>query len=110
MALKIPFSNTFSNFSEDITLEGVPYKLEFTYNTRSTQWLMSVLDIDSTALINGIPLVLNFNLLTQYPGRDLPPGEFYVIDTTQKEETVTRDNIGPVLSLIYIPEDELATI
>jgi len=110
MSLDIPFSNRFANFSEEVILDGVSYRLDFTYNVRSRQWSMSVLDIDLIPLIEGIPLVLNFNLFAQYPGRDLPPGEFYVVDTTDKEESVTRDNIGIITTLVYIEEDELATI
>lgn len=110
MSLKIPFSNNFSNFSEDVTLEGIPYKFEFKYNVRSEQWTMSILDIDLISLIDGIKLVMNFNLLEQYPGRNLPGGEFYVIDTTGEEVAIDRDNIGPILSLMYITEDELASV
>lgn len=107
MSVDIPFFNTFANFSQELTLDGVSYRLDFTYNWRSMQWSMSILDIDQNPLVCGIPLVLNFNLFYQYPGRDLPKGEFYVVDTTDEEEKVTRGNMGPILILTYIPEDEL---
>lgn len=110
MPLTIPFSNQFANFSEEVTLDGVSYRLEFKYNSRSGQWTLSILDIDGVALVSGIPLVLNFNLFEQYPDRGLPPGEFYVVDTTDKEVAVDRDNMGVILNLIYIPEAEVDSI
>ena len=110
MPLTIPFTNEFANFSEELTLEEQSYRLEFVYNVRSEQWSMSILDIDLTPLVQGVPLVLNFNLFAQYPGRGLPLGEFYVVDTTDEEIKVTRDNMGVILHLVYIPEDELDTI
>lgn len=110
MPLTIPFSNEFANFSEEVTLEDTSYRLEFRYNGRSGQWTMNVLDIDLNPLIAGVPLVLNFSLFDQYPGRNLPPGEFYVVDTTEKERAIDRGNMGTILSLVYIGEDELDTI
>lgn len=110
MPVTIPFSNEFANFSEEVTLEDTSYRLEFTYNTRSGQWTMSVLDIDLVPLIYGVPLVMNFSLFDQYPGRSLPAGEFYVVDTTEKEKAIDRVNMGTILFLVYIPEDELDTI
>jgi hypothetical protein len=110
MPLTIPFFNDIANFSEELTLEDTSYRLEFVYNWRSGQWSMSVLDIDLIPLVSGIPLVTNFNLFDQYPGRNLPAGEFYVVDTTEEEIEVTRENMGTILELVYIPEDELDTI
>jgi len=107
MSVDIPFFNRFANFSEELTVDGISYRLEFTYNGRSAQWSMSIFDIDQNPLVCGVPLVMNFNLFYQYPGRGLPKGEFYVVDTTEEEERVTRENMGTILTLTYIPEAEL---
>lgn len=110
MPVIIPFSTEFSNFREEVSLEDSIYRFEFTWNWRAEQWTMRVLDIDDNPLVSGIPLVLNFNLFAQYPGRRLPGGEFYCIDTTEKEKKITRENMGDLIQLCYIPEAEVDTI
>lgn len=110
MPIDIPFINKFSNFSEEVVLEDTTYTLDFIYNNRNGQWSMSIIDINLIPLVQGVPLITLFSLFDQYPNEDLPGGVFFVIDTTDKEEKVTRDNIGSILSLTYIPEDELDTI
>jgi len=110
MPVVIPFDNTFSNFSEEVTLEDVSYIFNFTYNGRSEQWSMSIHDIDDNHIVDGIALIMNFNLFDQYRTADLPPGEMYIVDTTGLEEKVTRENMGSILELVYIPEDEVDSI
>jgi len=110
MSLTLPIQNTFSNFSQEITLDGVSYRFEFTYNTRSFQWAMSIFDIDQNAIVEGIKLVLEYELLDQYRAYNLPPGELYCIDTTDEVIEITRENFGDAVQLVYITEAEVDTI
>lgn len=110
MPVVIPFTNDFSNFSEEVTIDDVTYRLDFIYNNRSGVWSMSVLDLDLNPIISGVALVLNYDLLAQFPGIGLPEGEMYAIDTTEKEEKIDRKNIGPIITLIYLTEEEVASI
>ncbi len=106
----IPFFNEFSNFSQEITLDDTTYHIEFVYNERRERWTMSFFDLDETPIVCGISLTLGYSLLDQFPTHGLPPGDMYIIDTTEKEITVARDNMGIVLDLVYIPEADLDTV
>ena len=75
----IPF---FSNpcFSQDVTLDGVPYHLHFYWNARGAFWAVDVLDRDSNLLVAGIRIVNNYELFYNHPDRNLPPGQLFVVD------------------------------
>lgn len=110
MSIIIPLNTTVSNFSQEIVLEGVPYRFDFVWNTRSLKWSMSISNIDLTGIVSGIVLVLNYDLFEQFTGSTLPPGALYCIDVTEKAEKITRDNLGDIIKLVYLEEDELATV
>jgi len=110
MAFNLPIDATFSNFSQQMDLDGVSYNLTFLYNSTTLQWTISISDIDDVHIIDGLKLVLNSNLFSQYPSIGLPPGELYCIDTTEKETEINRENLGETVELIYVPEAEVATI
>ena len=110
MTVVIPFFNDVSNFSEEVTLDDATYRIEFVYNERRVRWAMSIFDLDQNAIVTGISLVLGYSLLDQFPGHGLPPGEMYIIDTTEEEVTVNRDNMGKILNLVYRPEAEVGTV
>jgi len=107
MSVVIPFSTEFANFSEQITLDNQLFRFDFLWNGRAEQWDMSVLDVNLTPLVEGIKLVLGYSLFDQWVDRGLPPGELYAVDTTEEEIRITRTNLGTIVELIYIPEDEL---
>jgi len=104
----VPFRD-FASFDQEVQLDDIPYRIKFDYNVRYGFWTMSFDTRDSIPIISGIKLVLNYQLLEQYQGRGgLPNGELYVIDTTEEETKINRNNIIEPLAIVYIPEDELA--
>lgn len=107
MTEKIPFFNEFDSFEQEIVLEDSVYNLKFNYNSRGDFWTMSVRAPDLTVLVGGVKVVLNYELINQWlPGREIPPGEIFTVDTTDGELRINRDNLGLVANLFYIPEGE----
>jgi len=106
----LPITADVSNFSEEITLENVPFRFDFVFNNRSNQWSMSVLNINLTPIVEGIKLVLNYGMFEQFRSYDLPPGELYAIDSTGDEIEITRTNLGNTVLLIYILEDQVTPL
>lgn len=107
MSVVIPFSPALANFSQQITLDNQLFRFNFLWNGRAKQWDMTILDVNLTPLVEGIKLVLGYPLFDQWVDRGLPPGELYAVDTTGEEKRITRTNLGTVVELIYVPEDEL---
>lgn len=107
--VKIPFTQ-FPAFSEEIILDNIPYRFSFSWNTRGEFWSMIIQDRSEVVLIAGVKLILNFPLLFMHPGKNLPPGELWVIDTTESLERIGRTDFENNVSLIYLTEEENATI
>jgi len=101
----IPFSE-FPAFTQEATLDNIPYRLTFNWNTRGEYWTISIADRDEVKLISGIKLVMNYGLIRRYPGRGQPPGEFIVIDPSQQLEKAGRNDFQDKVSLVYLSEDE----
>jgi len=106
MPVVIPFKD-FASFEQEVQLDGVPYQILIDYNVLFGYWTISFKDRNLNEIVSGIKLVLNYNLFDQYPGRGLPPGELFVIDTTGNIDKIDRENVIEKLALIYIPEDEV---
>lgn len=105
--LEIPMKN-FSSFTQEVTLDNVPYRLTFTWNTRGEFWSLGIADRARNNLITGIRLVLNYEMLQHYPGRDLPPGALFVIDPKSNARIGRYDFFNDrQLKVVYVPEDEV---
>jgi len=102
----IPFKQ-FPQFTESILLDGTSFKFQFTWNTRGTTWNMAIFDTDENLLASGFSLVMSYELISNFPGRGLPPGQIYVIDPSNTIRRVTFDNIDADVFVVYIPEAEV---
>lgn len=105
--LIIPFKE-FPAFTEEITLDGRPYKLTFIWNTRGEFWSLSFYTRQDVH-IAAIKLVLNYELIDRYPDYNLPPGRLYVIDTTRDFSPIGRYDFtnDRDLNLVYVSEAEV---
>lgn len=104
----IPFQE-FPSFTEEITIDGTPYLLSINWNTRGEFWAIRFQDRERNILAAGIKLVLEYELIANYPDRGLPPGHLYVVDTTGDRSPVGRYDFqnDRELNLLYVPEDEV---
>lgn len=108
--LKIPFKD-FPSFTERISLDGVPYRFRFRWNTRGEFWTMDIFSQDSTAIILGVKLVLDYELIANFAWMGLPPGELWAVDTTGSLLTIGRDDLPDgTVQLQYTPEADLVSI
>lgn len=107
MSEVIPFFTQFANFREEVILDNISFLFDFTFNERSGQWNLSILQTDETPIMFGIKLVLAYSLFDQFVHLALPPGELFCIDTTEQEIEVNRTNLGDTIELVYIPEAEV---
>ena len=100
------------NFPEsyqNISLEGVEYRLRLTYNTRDKHWRMSLLNLDNEEIISGIKIMPNQNLTWRYSYIDgMPPGNFYCLRLKNDYSDVGRDNLGydKTYQLFYMTQQE----
>lgn len=106
----IPFSE-FPAFTQEVTLDEVPYRFQFVWNFRGQYYTLSIFDRELNPIVQGIKVVVGYELISIYNGADVPPGELYVVDTTDEVERITQDDlINGVVQIVYIPEDEVAAL
>lgn len=107
MATIIPFANNLPSFTQSMVLENVSYIFNFKWNSRGEFWTMNINDDENTPLVQGIQIVLNFELLSQYQYKDLPPGKLYVLDTTGSLDPIAyEDMYNGRITLLYLNEGE----
>lgn len=102
-------------YTERVTLDGVEYDLTFNWNERDSQHYLSIFASDSpfqadgsrTAIVPGLPVLVNTALLLNLPGRDRPAGELLAIDTSGQDIEAGRGELGERVIIIYTPVSEL---
>lgn len=105
----IPFAG-FASFIEEVTIDDTPYKLTFDWNSRGQFWTMIIADRDDNVLFAGIKLVLDYEMIQDFPDRGLPTGGLLAIDPAGIKRIIERDDLGKELFLIYASEEEVATV
>lgn len=104
--LEIPTDSDNPSWNEIIPLEGVGYKVCFTWNNRDQSWVLDIQLTDDTYVIMGIKLVANYELLGTYAQENQPPGTLFLYDTSGQKEDCTRDELGSRWKLYYITSDD----
>lgn len=102
----IPFFE-FPAFTQEIVLDNTPFRFSFNWNTRGEFWTLIIANRDQVPLISGIKIVIDYELISKYPGRSLPPGELYAIDPSGELEKIGRNDFQDKAKLIYVTESEL---
>jgi len=83
--IQLPMAQNLPSFSFTSTLSGVAYTFNANYNTRADRWMLDILDVTLTPILMGIPLLIDRDLLAQYPTLPLPPGGLFVVDESGKQ-------------------------
>lgn len=104
-----------NDFVEQVTLEGDPYKLHFSWNDYSQQWTVDVRTMQNEDIVRGIAVVPNYPLfLQQKRVAPLPRGELLaiVVDASKAEnQTIGRKSfVDGSFSMVYVPEVEVNAI
>lgn len=79
MTLNVVPTFATNSYVETVSLDGTAYVLTFFFNTREETWHLSVASADGTALVSGLSLVPEWNLLGKSLATDgIPPGLLFV--------------------------------
>lgn len=103
----IPFSEP-SQWSEQITLSGNIYLLEFKWNSLNKYWSMNIFNRNAEPIVLGIKVVTNYNLTAQYVADGMPTGQIFCQNIIQEWIDIGRFDMGKTTELIYYEAAELA--
>lgn len=98
---------TLPALAAEVTLDGIPFRITLAYNFRGLYWTLSIYDRDRAPLVQGIKLVPEYELLRQFPGRGLPPGQLITF-AADGSQVIGEADLGTKFPLVYVPEAEVA--
>lgn len=99
--VSIPVRSDLPSYKFQIELERVIYGLSFSYNSRESRWFMDILDSMGNPLVTGIKLLTAWAIASRFQSSELPPGEFFLLDTAGENKDPTRDDLGSRILMIY---------
>ena len=97
---EIPVPSNERAFRLRADLEGETYELEFSWNSRTSQYTLIVRDSVGTDLISTA-VVGNSDLLTRFKNELLPPGNLVVFDSTGQQREPTLADFGKEFLVYY---------
>jgi hypothetical protein len=104
--ITIPFAD-FPSFTEEITIDNIPLRFVFRWNSIGNFWVMSIADRDQNPIVSGIKLVVQYEILSRYISILPVSGELYVVDGQGKYDEILQDDFtNGRLELVYVPEGE----
>jgi hypothetical protein len=102
----IPTSQTESDYTQVVTLEGVDYQLFFHWNARQPGWYCEIRDTDGTLIAAAKKLVLGTFIFEHDKDERMPPGAFLLIDTTESGREPGLRDLGTRVVFIYVEAAE----
>jgi len=104
------FADKYARWKMSVNLSGVRYQLYISWNTRMSNWYMTILDVNDKILLGGLRLVPNVLLFEKYRASvpELPSGDLVIFDREGKLEAdeITRGNLGSRFDLSYVISGE----
>jgi hypothetical protein len=98
----IPLRNDVFLYNFKISLSGILYTFTLRFNGRMNRWILNIDDVAGNPLLHGIVLLVNRNLLSQYPTLNLMDGLLAAVDSTNKFVEPTQFSFGNNNYLAYI--------
>jgi hypothetical protein len=90
----------------EATLDDVPFRITLAFNYRGGYWTASFYNRDKTPIVEGIKVVVEYELLRQFPGRGMPPGQLLTFDADGSQK-IGETELGTRFPVVYVPEDEV---
>ena len=99
--VSMPARSDIPCYDYEIQLEQVIYNIVICFNERTGFWYMDIADQNNVALLSGIKLVTGELLINQYADSSLPPGQFFIFDTSNTNSDPGRETLGTIHRLLY---------
>ncbi|MCG8433495.1 MAG: hypothetical protein MJA83_05645 [Gammaproteobacteria bacterium] len=103
--LVVPTRVTPTEYRQQVTLDGVVFRMLFKYNARDDFWYMDIRDLGGEPIRLGIKLVTGFSLLRLVADTNVrPAGVMIVADATDQNIEAGLNAIGVDTLLTYIEQ------
>lgn len=106
----IPIRSDLPAYDFQIELEGVLYGLSFSYNTRAGWWVMDILDVNEEPVLMGVRMITGWLMTERFVMEGKPPGDFFILDTSGKNEDPGQNDFGTTKLLMYADSTEALNV
>lgn len=103
MKLVIELDPELPSYSMSIDIGNKEYDLDIEWNVRGGFWTVAI--SDSEGLITKSVAQTEYPLFLTCKDERLPSGMFWVVDMTEKNQEITRNNFGTEILLMYTDEN-----
>ena len=104
--VQLPIRTDIPAYDIQTELDGVLYTLGFSFNARANYWVMDISDANGTPILMGLRVISGWLLSDRFVMENLPPGDFFVFDTSGKNADPTQDDFGTTKLLMYADASE----
>jgi hypothetical protein len=103
----IPFGST-PSFLIDVPLQSLVYRFKYKWSSRFEYWEVGIYDTQDNVLIEGLKIVLNYNIIAQYVDRNLPRGKIIPIRVSGETRKIEKEELidGRVLLSFFEEIDD----
>jgi hypothetical protein len=108
MIIHIPTSRVESWYEQNVTLDGVKFRLRLMWSERVRRWYCDLLAADGTAIRSGIKVVADRPLTQRLSSDSRPAGEMWSVDRTGGGVDPDLRDLGDRVLLLYVEEDSVA--
>lgn len=105
--IEIPLDANLPNFEFNISLELFKYRFHFLWNERMQLWTVDIGTTDGVDMVNGQPVWVSYSITDRFKNPLLPKGVLLFVDSSGKNLTPGRDDLGNRVKFYYIPSDEI---
>ena len=103
---RIPVFEQNPAYEYSIQLEGVSYRLTFTWNERTKAWYLDIADDNGTEIVSGKRIIHTWPLFGRYALDTLPPGSFFALVLDDSDLDPLFEDLGTRVSLTYLAASE----
>ena len=105
MIWEIPISSDTSFYVQRITLDGVEYDFEITWNDRDAHFYASLADTDGSIIARQRKVVVNQPMFQRETDSRIFPGILLLVDMSQEDVDPGLFDLGKRCRLTYFDED-----
>lgn len=102
----IPVRNDLPTQRLRVELDGDFFRIRFYLNPHLDRWFMDFSNDADVLQAAGIPVVQSDNLLRPWRYKDVPQGQFLVLDTQSLQQDPSEATFGNRVLVAYLPEAE----
>lgn len=93
--------------SAQVQLGDAYFTVVWHWSGREGVWYFSLSDADGSAIVSGVRVVLNADLLRGVSDARRPPGVMAVVDPAGRATEPGLNDLGTRVKVVYIPPEEL---